>query len=135
MNYINHVFTDTARIKTFIISPSLLICKTDQEKCSIIQKVKTSKFFLMFQAFKDAEDVRERFVILENLERIIEYTPIGPKYNCDILHTILVLVESAPSTVQIYATIRRFELMSSVLECLDPLFRRVYQRWHPFRLI
>lgn len=55
------------------------------------------KIGIIHKLFLDAHKSPESIVILDDLERILEYSPIGHQYSNGILQTLLVLLRKAPS--------------------------------------
>ena len=68
-----------------IISPENYIGYTENGKISAISKI-----------FDDAYRTPLSFVVLDNIERMIEYTPSGPRFSNPILQAILVLAKRLP---------------------------------------
>eukprot|EP00246_Nothoceros_aenigmaticus_P010109 TRINITY_DN26438_c0_g1_i1.p1 TRINITY_DN26438_c0_g1~~TRINITY_DN26438_c0_g1_i1.p1 ORF type:complete len:310 (+),score=74.74 TRINITY_DN26438_c0_g1_i1:108-932(+) len=68
-----------------VISTDNMVGLTEQSKCGIIAKV-----------FEDAYKSPLSIIIVDDLERIIEYVDIGPRFSNLILQTLLVLVKRVP---------------------------------------
>jgi vesicle-fusing ATPase len=68
-----------------MISADSLIGMSEQTKCNHIHKV-------FMDSFKSPLSV----ILLDDLERIIEYTPLGPRFSNMILQTLLVLLKKPP---------------------------------------
>lgn len=68
-----------------LISPQTLVGKHESEKCVNIAKV-----------FGDAYRSPLSLVILDDLERLLEFVPIGPRFSNTLLQTIQVLVKKQP---------------------------------------
>jgi len=68
-----------------MLSADALIGRTEQAKCNHIQKV-----------FQDSFKSPLSVIILDDLERLIEYTPLGPRFSNMVLQTLLVLLKKPP---------------------------------------
>lgn len=68
-----------------IISPELMVGDSEAVKCSRIAKV-----------FEDAYKSPLSIIVLDNIERLIEYVDIGPRFSNAVLQTILVLLGKKP---------------------------------------
>jgi vesicle-fusing ATPase len=68
-----------------LISPDDLVGYGESAKCSKIQKV-----------FDDAYKSKVSCVVVDDLERLIEYVPVGPRFSNTILQMLLVLLKKAP---------------------------------------
>jgi vesicle-fusing ATPase len=68
-----------------IISPESFVGYSEAAKCATLAKV-----------FDDAHKSPLSVVVLDNLERMIDYTPIGPRFSNSVLQTLMVLVKSMP---------------------------------------
>jgi vesicle-fusing ATPase len=68
------------------ISPENFVNKSEFEKCDIIQKV-----------FVDAYKTPHALIILDNIERLLEYVPLGQRFSNHVLQTILVLLTRIPT--------------------------------------
>merc|ERR1719336_2837744 len=68
-----------------ICSPDDMIGFTESAKCSTIRKI-----------FDDAYRSHQSCVIVDNIERLIDYGPIGPRYSNLTLQALLVLLKKPP---------------------------------------
>jgi vesicle-fusing ATPase len=68
-----------------MISPDSMIGMNDAQKCSKITRV-----------FQDSYKSQLSVIFLDDLERLLDYTPIGPRFSNLILQTLLVLVRKPP---------------------------------------
>jgi len=68
-----------------IVSPEDLIGISDASKCAHIMKV-----------FQDSYKSDKSIVILDDLERMIDYVAIGPRFSTMAIQTLLVLLRKAP---------------------------------------
>ncbi|UKK02277.2 N-ethylmaleimide-sensitive factor [Theileria orientalis] len=68
-----------------VISPELYIGLSELAKVNAIHK-----------AFDDAHKTPQSLIILDNIERLIDYSPIGPRFSNNILQSLLVLIKKAP---------------------------------------
>ena len=68
-----------------LISADTMIGLNESTKCENILRV-----------FKDAYRSPFSVIILDDIERIMEYTPVGVRYSNAILQTLLVLIKKAP---------------------------------------
>jgi len=55
-----------------------------------------SKCAALAQVFDDAHKSSMSVLVLDNLERMIEYTPIGPRFSNVVLQTLMVLIKTLP---------------------------------------
>nr|BAJ97688.1 predicted protein [Hordeum vulgare subsp. vulgare] len=69
-----------------VITPENYIGYSEASRVNMINKV-----------FEDAYKSPLSIVILDNIERLVEYTPLGPRFSNTILQAILVLLKRAPS--------------------------------------
>lgn len=68
-----------------LISPETFVGYTDVGKIMAIKKI-----------FDDAYRSKEACIIVDNLERILEFVDIGPRFNNHLLQTLLVLLRKLP---------------------------------------
>ena len=68
-----------------MLSADALIGRSESSKCSYLQKV-----------WMDSMKSPLSAIILDDLERIIEYTPLGPRFSNMVLQTLLVLLKKPP---------------------------------------
>lgn len=68
-----------------MIAADALIGKSEMSKCSYIQKV-----------FMDSYKSPLSMILIDDIERIIDYTPLGPRFSNMVLQTLLVLLKKAP---------------------------------------
>lgn len=69
-----------------LISPEHFVgYASDMQKCGEITKV-----------FEDAYKSPFSIIILDDLERLLEYVPIGPRFSNNVLQTLLVLIKKKP---------------------------------------
>jgi vesicle-fusing ATPase len=70
---------------TKVISPEMFVGFSEQAKCAAITKV-----------FDDAYKCPLSCVILDNIERLVEYVALGPRFGNQVLQTLLVLIKRVP---------------------------------------
>ena len=68
-----------------VCSPENMIGFTESAKCATIRKI-----------FDDAYRSHQSCVIVDNIERLIDYGPIGPRYSNLTLQALLVLLKKVP---------------------------------------
>ncbi|OSX79022.1 hypothetical protein BU14_0091s0002 [Porphyra umbilicalis] len=68
-----------------LVSPEQFVGYSEPAKCAALARV-----------FDDAHKSPLSVVVLDNIERMIEYAPIGPRFSNVLLQTLLVLVKSMP---------------------------------------
>lgn len=68
-----------------LLSPQAFVGKHELEKCQKLAK-----------AFEDAYKSPLSLVILDDIERLLEYVPIGPRFSNAVLQTLQVLVNKPP---------------------------------------
>lgn len=70
-----------------IISADSMIGYNESMKCSQLLKV-----------FSDSYRSQLSVIIIDDIERIMEYTPVGPRFSNTILQTLLILLKKVPPT-------------------------------------
>jgi vesicle-fusing ATPase len=68
-----------------LISPDDLVGFGENQKCAKIQKV-----------FDDAYKSKISCVVVDDIERLLEFVPIGPRFSNLVLQTLLVLLKKSP---------------------------------------
>eukprot|EP00889_Picochlorum_renovo_P000126 jgi/Picre1/27156/NNA_000125.t1 len=68
-----------------MVSAESMVGMSEAAKCHAISKI-----------FDDAYKSPLSFVILDEIERLLEYVPIGPRFSNAVLQTILVLLKKPP---------------------------------------
>lgn len=68
-----------------MLSADEMIGLSDMSKCSLIHKV-----------FMDAYKSPLSLIFIDDIERIIDYVPIGPRFSNSVLQTLLVLLKKTP---------------------------------------
>jgi len=90
-----------------IVSPETLLGYDERQKCDNIQKV-----------FEDAYKCDCGLILLDNIERLLEYVPIGPRFSNAILQTLQILVKQIPkkenSKLIIFATTSNLSMMEDM---------------------
>lgn len=79
-----------------MVSPTTMIGYSDSRRCSTLLKV-----------FTDSYKSPVSIIFLDDIERIIEYTPVGQRFSNSVLQTLLVLlrkVPPAPARLMVVAT-------------------------------
>jgi vesicle-fusing ATPase len=71
-----------------MITPDMFIGMREDEKCNKIHTI-----------FTDAYKSALSFIILDDIERLIGYTPVGPRFDAQVLQTLMVMVRKPPSVV------------------------------------
>ncbi|KAA8493624.1 Vesicle-fusing ATPase [Porphyridium purpureum] len=101
-----------------LISPEQFVGYGENSKCAALA-----------QAFDDAHKSPLSVVVLDNIERMIEYAPIGPRFSNAVLQTLMVLVKSLPpegrrllilgttSSAAILHSLQLTQCFNAVLEC------------------
>lgn len=69
-----------------IISPEELVNYSEAGKCAKIGKV-----------FQDAYKSPLSVIVLDNIERLLDYVPIGPRFSNAVLQVLLVLIKKVPT--------------------------------------
>ena len=57
----------------------------------------TGKINSIVKVFDDAYRSTEACIIIDNIERLIEYVDIGPRFSNPLLQTLLILIKRLPS--------------------------------------
>eukprot|EP00899_Mesostigma_viride_P023513 jgi/Mesvir1/4346/Mv02430-RA.2 len=89
-----------------IVSAESLIGLSEQSKCNAIVKT-----------FDDAYKSAMSLIILDDIERLLEYVAIGPRFSNLVLQTLLVLVKRLPPKgrkIMVVATTSSLEVMESL---------------------
>lgn len=68
-----------------MISPDTLIGASEQTKCNLLLKI-----------FTDSYRSEKSIILIDDIERIIEYSPVGPRYSNSVLQTLLILLRKVP---------------------------------------
>lgn len=68
-----------------IISPDNLVGMTDSEKIRNISKI-----------FEDAYRTTNACIVIDNIERLIEFSPIGRRFSNSVLQALLLLLDKIP---------------------------------------
>jgi len=68
-----------------VLSADAMIGYSESAKCQHIQKF-----------FMDAYKSNLSLIVVDDVERILEYTPVGPRFSNTVLQTLLVLLKKAP---------------------------------------
>jgi len=79
--------TDANFPYTKVISPEMYISYTENAKCTAINKV-----------FEDAYKSPASLIVIDNIERLLEYVPMGPRFSNQVLQTLLILIKKLPPT-------------------------------------
>jgi len=68
-----------------LLSADAMIGFSESAKCQAIQKV-----------FMDSYKSPLSIIVVDDVERLMEYTPVGPRFSNQVLQTLLVLLKKAP---------------------------------------
>jgi vesicle-fusing ATPase len=68
-----------------MISPDTMIGYSESQKCSTLLKV-----------FSDSYKSPLSIIFIDDIERLIEYSPIGPRFSNTVLQTLLILLRKTP---------------------------------------
>lgn len=100
-----------------------VVCSDDLVGRGDLQKVN-----MIFKVFDDAYKSKNSVVIVDNIEQIVEYVGIGPRFNNGILQTLKALLKKLPppehklliiGTTSDIGTVETVELKSAFDEVLD----------------
>jgi vesicle-fusing ATPase len=90
-----------------VISPELYVGDSEVRKCAAITKI-----------FEDAYKSPLSLIILDSIERLLEYVAVGPRFSQMVLQTLLVLVNRVPPTggrrLLIIGTSSRYTLLDNL---------------------
>uniref|UniRef100_A0A0E0A1P7 Vesicle-fusing ATPase n=1 Tax=Oryza glumipatula TaxID=40148 RepID=A0A0E0A1P7_9ORYZ len=88
--------SDFAYVK--IISAETMIGFSESSKCAQICKnyIEAVCFVIAIQVFEDAYKSQFGIIILDDIERLLEYVAIGPRFSNIISQTLLVLLKRVP---------------------------------------
>jgi len=82
-----HIASESGFPFVRMISADTLIGYSDMAKCNHFLK-----------AFQDSYKSPLSMIIIDDIERCLDYTPIGPRFNNQVLQALLVLTKRAPPT-------------------------------------
>jgi vesicle-fusing ATPase len=68
-----------------MISPDSLIGSSESTKCQTLLKI-----------FTDSYRSEKSIIFIDDIERLIEYSPVGPRYSNSVLQTLLILLRKIP---------------------------------------
>lgn len=68
-----------------IISPESFVSQTESAKIHHISKV-----------FEDAYKTTKACIVIDNIERLIEYTAVGRRFSNTLLQTLLIMISKVP---------------------------------------
>jgi vesicle-fusing ATPase len=100
---------------TKIISPEIMVCKTEYEKCDLIRKT-----------FNDAYQSPESIIIIDDLERIIEYIPSGFTFSNQIVQTLLTFLRKIPpkkTKLLVLSTTSSFKIINELGFMFDSVIK------------
>lgn len=75
-----------------LVSPENMIGFSEMQKIQYLNKV-----------FTDAYKSPQNIVVVDNVERIIDWVPIGPRFSNLVLQTLMVLLTKQPPSVSLYS--------------------------------
>lgn len=61
--------------------------------------------FIYLQVFDDAYKSQLSCVVVDDIERLLDYVPIGPRFSNLVLQALLVLLKKAPPKVSYYISL------------------------------
>eukprot|EP01136_Pigoraptor_vietnamica_P001184 Opistho-1_new@27481 len=89
-----------------IISPEKMVGYSESAKCSAITKV-----------FDDSYKSPLSVIVVDDIERLLEYAPIGPRFSNAVLQTLMVLFKKQPpkgKRLLVFATTSRHNVMADM---------------------
>lgn len=98
-----------------LVSPENYVGYSEHSKCAALAKV-----------FDDAHKSPLSVIVLDNIERMIDYAPIGPRFSNIVLQTLMVLIKQVPPKgrrLLIFGTTSCVEVMEAL--DLRPAFSAV----------
>lgn len=95
---------------TRVISPESLLHLTESGRCDHVIKV-----------FEDAYKSPLSCIILDNVERLLEYVPVGPRFNNSMLQTLCVLLRRRPPSPNRRLLVLATTASAGMLKSLDML--------------
>lgn len=84
-----------------LVSPDSMIGMQDYQKCQLLLKVlfaSPPRLMSLAQVFTDAYRSPLSVIFIDDIERLIEYTPIGHRFSNQVLQTLLILLRKVPPT-------------------------------------
>ncbi|CAB3407570.1 unnamed protein product [Caenorhabditis bovis] len=100
-----------------VVSPGDMVGFTESAKCLALRK-----------AFDDAKRSKLSVLLIDNLERLLDYSPVGPRYSNLVLQALLVLLNEPPladhhllvlATSSNRSFLRELELMDAFGHVID----------------
>ena len=91
-----------------VISPEQFVGYAESKKCADITKI-----------FEDAYKSPLSLIILDSIERLLEYVAVGPRFSQAVLQTLLVLVNRIPPSANRKLLIIGTSSRASLLESLE----------------
>lgn len=70
-----------------MISPDSLIGTSESQKCNNLLRI-----------FTDSYRSEKSIIFIDDIERVIEYSPVGPRYSNTVLQTLLILLRKVPAS-------------------------------------
>jgi vesicle-fusing ATPase len=98
-----------------VISPEAYIGYNESGKCNAIAKV-----------FEDAYKSPLSLIILDNIERLLDYVHIGPRFSNQVLQTLLVLLKRIPSQEKRVTKLMVIATTSSITSLKDMEFQQTF---------
>jgi vesicle-fusing ATPase len=89
-----------------MISPDSLIGSSESTKCQTLLKI-----------FTDSYRSEKSIIFIDDIERLIEYSPVGPRYSNSVLQTLLILLRKippAPARLLVVATTSIVDLLKDL---------------------
>eukprot|EP00915_Cephaloidophora_sp_WS-2016_P003363 GHVH01004503.1.p1 GENE.GHVH01004503.1~~GHVH01004503.1.p1 ORF type:complete len:741 (+),score=102.44 GHVH01004503.1:58-2280(+) len=74
--------------------PFVKLISPDDDK--LVGTTEYSKINFINKVFNDAYKSTLSLIVIDDLERLIDYTPIGPRFSNTVLQTLIVLIRKAP---------------------------------------
>lgn len=78
-----------------LITPENMIGFSESAKVSAISRV----LILLTQVFADAYKSSFSVILIDAIERLLDYVPIGPRFSNSVLQALLVLIKKSPPNV------------------------------------
>ncbi|KAK6730544.1 hypothetical protein RB195_007169 [Necator americanus] len=79
-----------------VVSPGDMVGFSESAKCQALRK-----------AFGDALRSKLSVLLIDNIERLLDYSPVGPRFSNLVLQALLVLLNEPPPPLHLYISITR----------------------------
>lgn len=86
----------------------------------------------LFQIFDDAYKSQLSCVVVDDIERLLDYVPIGPRFSNLVLQALLVLLKKPPPKVRVLLLTHHVTLYTILLSADEVCCENKLQPWSSF---